>query len=168
MTELVYPLENLLSHGKNRPQKGGQPVGSTVEITAQPTIDYEVCAQNQVIAAVGGRKRDRSCQDQEFLSTTTAASNEEAMYNSGGNDAAILERGRKALKTDEDSCSATVSYLSELWYQHKSPNLFFTGTDCSVRDSCSSQQARSSSHTMRKRLTRSEERRVGKECDSSV
>ena len=112
MTELVYPLENLLSNG-NRPHKGGQPVGSTVEITAQQTIDDEECAQNQVISAVGGRKRNRSCQDhQEFLSTTTAANeeaNEEATYNSGGNDTAILERGRKALKTNEDYCSATAS-----------------------------------------------------------
>jgi hypothetical protein len=152
VTELVYPLENLLSNG-NRPQKG-QTAGSTVKVAAQQTIDEGVCAQNQVIAAVGGRKRDRSCQEQLFLSTTTAANEEAMLYNSGdGNDAAIEERRRKALKTNEDSCSPTVSYLAELKLQHKSPNQIVTRTNDSARDSSSSQVR--FSHAMRKGPTAS-------------
>jgi hypothetical protein len=130
-TEVLFPLLVLkedLSTNHSRPQKD-RTVGSTVEVAAQQKID-EVCAQNQLIAAVGSRKRDRSSQEQQCLRTTTATNEEvKAMYYSGNaNDAAIVERRRKALKTTKDSCTAT-----ELRLQQKS---------------CSSQTR--SSHTRRK------------------
>jgi hypothetical protein len=77
------------------------------------------------------------------------------------NEAATVERGTKALKTNEndDSCTATAPCLAELRLQHKSPNQIVTRrTDNSVRDSCSSQQVRRSPRTRRNRPTASWER----------
>jgi uncharacterized small protein (DUF1192 family) len=159
VTEFVFPLENLLSND-TRPQKD-QTVGSTVDIVSQQTLD-KLCAQNQVIAAIGSRKRDRSSHEQQFLSTTTAT-NEDAMYESGGNgnDAAIVvERETKALKTNKDSCCTATAkpYLAEqLQLQHTSPNQIVTRTDNLARDYCSSQVI-SSNSARRKRLRASSEK----------
>jgi hypothetical protein len=132
VTELVVPLEMLLvreenlksTTNDNRPPKD-QTAGSTVKAAARQTLVEQVCAQNQVIAVVGSKKRHRSSQEQQFLSTATAT-NEETIYKNSGDDARV-ERERKALKTNEVSCTATgVLCLAKLRLQHKSPNQIVT------------------------------------------
>jgi hypothetical protein len=114
VTELLSPLENFLNEMKTSDETKRQLVTemySAVEVGKAETKEVgktldEVCAQNQVIAINGNRKRHRSSQEHQFLSTATAT-NDETMYNNGnGNDAGTIERGKKALKTNEHDCSS--------------------------------------------------------------
>jgi hypothetical protein len=128
-------------NNSRRPQKD-QARSTKGEVSAQHKL--EVCAQNQAIAALGSRKRHHSSKEQQFL--YTRATNEEAMYDGGKNDA-IVERRRKALKTNKGTCTTLVPCLAELRLQHKSPNQIVTRTDYSPRDFSPSQVT--SSHTIR-------------------
>ena len=111
-------MENFINEKKasaeNKRRQQMEEMHSAVEVGGAETKEVEkaldeVCAQNQVIAVNGSRKRNRSSQEHQFLSAATATKDEETMYNTsgtGGNDAATVERGRKALKMNEHDCSS--------------------------------------------------------------